>query len=132
MRDDGLAFASGDAGKVAVMLTNEQWMTSGYGAEPDAVVGLASWVAREWSYGATIVRMSGIVSYGVIGECKHSDGSRWFVVTDRYNTVFADGDTAQDAVDRFVADRDAAELARVRQIVADDDCVIDYVDAVTP
>ena len=85
-----------------VALSNDQWLTSGYGADPDAVVSLAAYVSREYPYGARIVRVSGHAGYGAIGECKSSDGSRWFVVCDRYGAVFASGDDAQTAVDRFV------------------------------
>lgn len=98
------------------MLSNEQWLTSGYGADPDAVVSLAAYVGREWTYGASIVRVSGFVSRGAIAECKHSDGSRWFVACDRYASDFASGDDAQSCIDKLVvamderATRDNARL----------------------
>jgi len=111
---------------VTVGLTNDQWLNSGYGADPDAVVSLAAWVGRDWSHGVRIVRVSGLVNRGAVGECRHSDGSRWFVAMSQYCVARATGGTAQECVDNLRSLLDANELARVRAIVADDDIDIDY------
>jgi hypothetical protein len=71
-----------------------------------AVQSAAGFLAREWGEerysigGGRRLSVSGQSLFAF--ECGHSDGSRWFLVTDRWGNV-SSGDTSAEAATAWVA-----------------------------
>jgi hypothetical protein len=87
----------------------------------DAVREAAGHLAREWgdvgySIGGGeflgVLTEKGCFTYAF--ECGYSDGSRWFIVADRYGNC-ASGDTIEQAAKRYADDRMAERARREAQ-----------------
>lgn len=77
----------------------------GLPARPDEVIALASYLSREWPYGARLVVQGR--SWGAVAECVAADGGRWFIICDRDAAHIAYGDTEDDARMALAAARNA-------------------------
>ena len=76
----------------------------------DAAHTLVSYLERDWGYTRSILQMVPGPFYGsALAECSASDGSRWWIATDRYGTHKVYDDTREGAVAKLTAALDAAK-----------------------
>lgn len=72
----------------------------GYGASPDAVSALSSYLVREWGESR---RMSvvGRSDGSAMARCSASDGSRWWIAADRWGNVIGDADSFAEMIEKM-------------------------------
>jgi hypothetical protein len=74
------------------------YTSSAITAPVDAVFGAAGHLARNWGDHGYSIGVDSYVHPGLyVFVARHTDGSEWFIATDRYGNV-GDGDTPTDAI----------------------------------
>lgn len=71
----------------------------------DAVHAVASHLADQWSPTRTLAVSGAVVGGrvgGAIAECGASDGSRWFIVADRWGNIVGHFDTVADVEEALI------------------------------
>ncbi len=79
----------------------------------DAVSTLVSYLEREWGYGRTMDQVVPGPFYGsALAQCSASDGSEWWIGTDRYGEHKVHADTREECTALLLEAHGAREQAQ--------------------